>query len=156
MYPKIDLQCLACLKPMRTTHDEGLRTRIGVVHLRAYFAHSFAPSQLRLSVARRSTGTPLGRLSGYHGAAAAAVPTGKLYPLVGSKPVARHDLAFWRMRVAPMRKAFTSTSHNCRCQCSPGMKSLCANPSEWTGTALTADVYSGSVRISRLKRPVQP
>jgi hypothetical protein len=37
------------------------------------------------------------------------------------------------------RKAFTSTSHNCRCQCAPGMKSLCAKPSERTGTALTAD-----------------
>jgi hypothetical protein len=44
---------------------------------------------------------PLGRLSGYHEAAAAAVPTGKLYPLVGSKPVVRHDLALGRMRVAP-------------------------------------------------------
>jgi hypothetical protein len=37
-----------------------------------------------------------------------------------------------------------------------GMKSLFPKPSEWIGIALAADVYSGLVGISRVKRPVQP
>jgi hypothetical protein len=103
------------------------------------FEHSFALCQLRLSVARRSAGTPFGRLSGYHGTVAAAVPTGKLYPLVGSKPVVRYDLAFWRMRVAPTPQGVYINKPQLSLPMQPGHEVIMCQPSEWTGTALTAD-----------------
>jgi hypothetical protein len=124
---------------MRTTHDEGLlQTRIGVVHLRA------------------PTGTPLGRLSGYHGAAAVAVPTGKLYPLVGSKPVVRHDLAFF-MRMAPTPQGVYINKPQLSLPMQPGHEVVMCQAVRMDRNRFDSRWFiPDRLEISRLKRPVQP